>query len=135
MIARTRAATSKFIYGIVESHTTGPILLAVAVGVGAGFGAVVFRVLIASAGRVFFGGLGDVLGFLGRYYVILVPAAGGLLVGPLIYHLPRECILVSIRRAGRVLIPHGSTVLEPGDKVLALAKRSDERELLKAFGQ
>ncbi len=49
--------------------------------------------------------------------------------------LPRECILVSIRRAGRVLIPHGNTVLEPGDKVLALAKRSDERELLKAFGQ
>lgn len=75
---------------LAESHTTGPILLAVAVGIGAGFGAVLFRILIASAGRLFFGGLSDLLGFLGKYYVIAVPAAGGLLVGPLIYYFARE---------------------------------------------
>lgn len=61
------------------------IILSIIVGLGGGFGAIVFRWLINSFHRIFFGGMGDVLGFLGQYYVILVPAAGGLIVGCIIY--------------------------------------------------
>lgn len=38
--------------------------------------------------------------------------------------LPRDCILVSIDRNGRMIIPRGDTVLEPGDKLTAFL-RSD----------
>ncbi len=66
------------------------VLLAIIVGIGAGYGAVVFRWLISTAHHVYFDGLGAALPFLGRYYVILVPAAGGLIVGPLVYFFARE---------------------------------------------
>jgi Trk K+ transport system NAD-binding subunit len=40
--------------------------------------------------------------------------------------LPKECILISIKRAERTLVPHGDTVLEAGDKVMAYASRQDQ---------
>ncbi len=61
------------------------IILSIIVGLGAGFGAIAFRWLIRSFHQVFFGGMGNTLGFLGQYYVILVPAIGGLVVGCIIY--------------------------------------------------
>jgi CIC family chloride channel protein len=64
--------------------------LAVVVGIVAGLGAVVFRWLIRSFQTLFFDGGGQVLAFLGQYYVVLIPVAGGLLVGPLIFFLARE---------------------------------------------
>jgi subfamily B ATP-binding cassette protein MsbA len=36
--------------------------------------------------------------------------------------LPQECILVSIRRGERALVPRGDTVLESGDRIFALAR-------------
>lgn len=36
--------------------------------------------------------------------------------------LPQECILVSIRRGDRALVPRGDTVLESGDRVFALVR-------------
>jgi CIC family chloride channel protein len=64
--------------------------LAVIVGIVSGLGAVVFRWLISSFESLFFGGGSQLLAFLGQYYVIVIPVAGGLLVGPLIYFLARE---------------------------------------------
>jgi CIC family chloride channel protein len=46
--------------------------------------------MISSFQSLFFGGGGHVLAFLDQYYVILIPAVGGLLVGPLIYFFARE---------------------------------------------
>ncbi len=43
--------------------------------------------------------------------------------------MPDDCILISIRRGGVTLIPHGSTVLRPGDLVTAFI-RSQARESL-----
>ncbi len=37
--------------------------------------------------------------------------------------LPKQCILVSIRRDGQLLIPHGDTVIMPGDYVIALVQQ------------
>jgi len=57
------------------------LTMALFVGVGAGYGAVAFRWLISNCHVFFFDTLGTWLGFLGRYYVVVVPALGGLAVG------------------------------------------------------
>ena len=60
------------------------------VGLGAGVGALVFRWLIDQVHRFSFEGLGNALPFLGDYVLVLAPALGGLIVGPLIYFFARE---------------------------------------------
>ncbi len=63
---------------------------ALLIGLGAGFGAVIFRWLIDAFTTLSFVTAGSVLSFMGRYYVIIVPAIGGLFVGPMIYFFARE---------------------------------------------
>lgn len=63
---------------------------ALVVGLGAGFGAIVFRWLINSFTSLAFDGGRQALGFMGHYYVLLIPAIGGLFVGPMIYRFARE---------------------------------------------
>ncbi|MFQ5849709.1 MAG: chloride channel protein [Candidatus Binatia bacterium] len=72
------------------SDTAVLITTSAIVGIGAGFGAVVFRWLIASFEFFAFEGGGAALSFLGAYYVVLIPAFGGLIVGPLVYFFARE---------------------------------------------
>ena len=69
-----------------------PLLMAsaVVVGLGAGFGAIVFGWLIENFTALAFNGGRQALGFLGTYYVILLPAIGGLAVGSLVYHFAPE---------------------------------------------
>ncbi|MEW5912077.1 MAG: chloride channel protein [Thermodesulfobacteriota bacterium] len=67
--------------------------LGVAVGLLGGYGAVGFRWLIDFLRTLSYGSAGDFLAVLAGqpwWYLLLVPAAGGLLVGPLIYFLARE---------------------------------------------
>jgi CIC family chloride channel protein len=66
------------------------IATAVIVGLGGGLGAVAFRWLINSFTHIFFDVMQNWLSFMGPAYVILVPAIGGLLVGPMIYFFARE---------------------------------------------
>ena len=66
------------------------VLLALLIGVGAGYGAVAFRWLIDTIQYLAFVEGQAVPSFMGRYYVILIPALGGLIVGPLIYFFARE---------------------------------------------
>ena len=73
-----------------SSGTVVFVALAVLVGLGGGLGAVAFGWLIHVVEVFSFQAMRDWLGFLGPYYVIAVPALGGLLVGPLIYFLARE---------------------------------------------
>jgi ABC-type multidrug transport system fused ATPase/permease subunit/CBS domain-containing protein len=49
--------------------------------------------------------------------------------------LPRECILVSVRRGGRALIPHGDTELYAGDLIVALADPESAPDLGEALGR
>jgi len=49
--------------------------------------------------------------------------------------LPQEALLVGVRRGGRTLIPHGDTVLEPGDRVIAIADREQMAELRRLFAR
>ncbi|MCB0046697.1 MAG: chloride channel protein [Caldilineaceae bacterium] len=48
--------------------------------------------------------------------------------------MPGECILVSIRRNGRILIPHGDTLFQPGDTVTAFVQ-SDNIDAIRAVFQ
>ena len=68
------------------------ILMATAliVGLGSGFGAILFRWLIDNFRTLAFSGGRQALFFLGEYYLLFVPAIGGLLVGPLVYRFARE---------------------------------------------
>ena len=89
---------------------TGLVVLAIVVGVASGYGAVFFRWLVNSVQYLSFAGVRWALPWMGRYYVILVPAVGGLLVGPLIYFLARresghgvpEIMLAAAHQGGRM---------------------------------
>lgn len=78
------------VYRWYRSATLRTILVAVLVGVCAGLGAVLFRWLIDFFHGLAFGGVGGAVGFLGRFRVVLVPAVGGAVVGPLVYFFARE---------------------------------------------
>jgi CIC family chloride channel protein len=66
------------------------LLFSIVVGLGAGFGAIIFRWLINNFHNLFFKQGHNLLQFMGQYYVILIPAIGGLIIGPLIYFFARE---------------------------------------------
>jgi CIC family chloride channel protein len=73
-----------------SSEIISGIVIAIVVGVVAGFGAIAFRWVIKSFQFLFFGGGGAVLDFMGQYYIILLPAIGGLIVGLLVHFGARE---------------------------------------------
>jgi CIC family chloride channel protein len=75
---------------IRSNETIFGLLLALLVGVIAGFGAVVFWRLIDVFSQFFFKGGAEWLAPLGQYYVILVPAVGGLIFAPIIFFVSRE---------------------------------------------
>jgi CIC family chloride channel protein len=75
-----------------KHHLEGPVLLGTAVFVGfaAGIGAVVFRWLIETVSYLSFDLLPRLTAGAGRLHVVLAPALGGLLVGPLVWFFARE---------------------------------------------
>lgn len=69
------------------------IMLSFVVGIGGGFGAVIFRWLILSFHKIFFGYGETILSSVTthwQYLIFLIPAVGGLLVGPITYRLAKE---------------------------------------------
>jgi chloride channel protein, CIC family len=60
------------------------------IGVGAGFGAILFRWMISFFQNLFFNHGQHILSFLGPYYVIIIPAVGGLIVGLVVYFFASE---------------------------------------------
>lgn len=47
--------------------------------------------------------------------------------------LPSECVLVTVRRGSEVLVPHGDTTLQPGDRVLVFAVPAERADALAAW--
>ena len=66
------------------------VFTAMIVGIGAGLGAVFFRWLIASMQTLSYGVLGNLLGGIKPYHLLIIPALGGAIYGPLIYKYARE---------------------------------------------
>ena len=48
-------------------------------------------------------------------------------------NLPDQCVLAAIFRKGDVVVPHGYTVFEQGDEVLAITDNEGAQEFLKLF--
>lgn len=90
MIQRVRGRAVKAYTLFWASENAVMLTTAALVGVGAGMGAVFFRWLIALFTHLAFGDGARALGFLGSYCVVLIPAIGGLGVGPLVYFFARE---------------------------------------------
>ena len=90
ILERIRRATERLPTQLTASETATGIVLATAVGVAAGLGAVAFRELIGAFQSLFFDGGARVFSGLGDHYVIIIPAIGGLLVGLIIYFFARE---------------------------------------------
>jgi CIC family chloride channel protein len=72
------------------SQTTVLLVTAIVVGAGTGLGAVLFIALIEFIQRILFEGGASTLGFMGRLIFVLIPAAGGLLAGPIIAFFASE---------------------------------------------
>lgn len=106
------------------SETNILITLAVVVGIGTGFGALVFISLIEYARQLFFGHSMDVItGLLGtgteglRWWVVAIPAAGGFLAGPIIYYFAREAkghgvpeVMDAVARKGGIIRPRVAAI-------------------------
>jgi len=89
-ISNLKAKLTKILDRIRSNEIVFGLSLSILVGAIAGLGAVVFRWLISSFESLFFGGGANYLGFLGQYYIILLPAVGGLIVGLLVHFGARE---------------------------------------------
>jgi trk system potassium uptake protein TrkA len=48
--------------------------------------------------------------------------------------IPSECVIVAVIRKNQLLIPHGDTVLQPADEVLALVHASQVNQLASLLG-
>ncbi len=103
----------------LRTSEPGLLVLALAVGAGAGLGAIVFRELVVGLTRLLTGhpdyaGLGRVgnphLPWLGAWFVLLTPVVTGLLYGPLVQRFAREArghgvpevMDAVVRRGGRI---------------------------------
>jgi chloride channel protein, CIC family len=85
------AALSGWLQRLSPSETQVLVASGLAVGIGAGLGAVAFRYLIAGFTFFFFDVLRPLLAsLLGPGAIVVIPALGGLLFGPLIYFFARE---------------------------------------------
>ena len=71
-----RFRSSEFAFGI---------FLSVVIGIASGAGAFVFQWLIVSFQKLFFDGGARILAFMGHYYIILLPAIGGVILGLIIH--------------------------------------------------
>jgi CIC family chloride channel protein len=104
----------------------GLLVLALAVGSGAGLGAVAFRELIevftrALSGHADYAGLGHAANphvpWLGHWFVLLAPVAAGLLYGPLVQRFAREArghgvpeVMYAVARRGGRIAPRVAVV-------------------------
>jgi len=101
---------------ILGGPTVFLLVLAALIGVAGGYGAILFRHLIILVNHLAFpGGIG--LGQLSDtpwYWLVLPPAVGGLVVGPLVYFLAREAkghgvpeVMDACANLGGRIRPHG----------------------------
>jgi len=85
-----RLRVRELIYFLRTSDASYFLVFSILVGTGTAFGAIFFRWLIMQINNLFFVKGENLLGFMGHYYIIIIPAIGGLLVGPIVHFFARE---------------------------------------------
>ena len=124
--ATTAASWAARASGWLRSSRAGLLVIAAAVGVGSGFGAVAFRYLIyfvtwLVTGHVQFGQDGRVgsshLPWLGLGFFVVIPVVGGFVYGPVIYRWAREArghgvpeVMIAVAENGGRIRPQVSVV-------------------------
>lgn len=86
-------SAKRFLRQLRSNETATMAVLAIGVGLAAGYGAVGFRLLIDFFQSLSYGAPGELLNIVSDipwHYRILIPALGGLVVGPLVYFFARE---------------------------------------------
>ncbi|MBE0528431.1 MAG: chloride channel protein, partial [Thermoleophilia bacterium] len=81
---------NKFINKIPVSSKFSDIIISLIIGLSTGVGAVLFRYLIKGVEWVGYTWFPATFPGVGKFYVMIIPAIGGLIVGPLIYFFARE---------------------------------------------
>ena len=116
--------------GWLRGTRGGLFAVALAVGAGAGLGAIVFRYLIyfftwLATGHAQFGQQGrvpsDHLPWLGLGFFVLIPVVGGLVYGPLIYRYAREARGHGVPEVMIAVAEHGGRIRPQVAAVKALA--------------
>ena len=87
---RLRRRLSGLLDGQAVSESGIIMITALVVGIGAGFGAVAFRWLITTVQTLAYDKLGGFMQGVSHLDLLLIPALGGAIYGPLIYHFARE---------------------------------------------
>ncbi len=87
---RWRRLLSQWLDRQAMSESAIIMLTALVVGAGAGLGAVVFRWLIAGVQTLAYDRLGSALQSIAPFHLLIIPALGGAIFGPLIYRFARE---------------------------------------------
>ncbi|NBD35381.1 MAG: chloride channel protein, partial [Chloroflexi bacterium] len=75
---------------IFPPETLVPVLTAILVGGGVGFGAVGYQRLLEAITAFAYGPLQAQMSFLGRFSTVLLPALGALIAGPLLTYFARD---------------------------------------------
>ncbi|MCK5315417.1 MAG: chloride channel protein [Anaerolineales bacterium] len=69
----------------------------------------------------------------GTEFIEFTLSAGDKIIGSAVkdiaVSMPNECILISIHRDGKVLIPHGNSVIQEGDQITAFIRSEDVEAL------
>jgi CIC family chloride channel protein len=86
------------------------MLTALVVGAGAGLGAVVFRRLIAGMQTLAYDRLGSFLQGIAPFHLLIIPALGGAIFGPLIYRFAREAKGHGVPEVMEAVALHGGRI-------------------------
>lgn len=105
--------TSRFVGWLDKRRLSEPttvMLTALLVGIGAGFGAVIFRALISGFQSVAYQGLGNLLVGIRPFHLLLIPALGGAIFGPLIYFFAKEAKGHGVPEVMEAVALHGGRI-------------------------
>jgi len=90
VVHRVRSGVNTLYARFLASETAVMVTMAALVGMGTGLGTIAFVRLIDLCEELFFAGGISFPGLLGKGLVVLLPALGGLLVGPIVYFIAPE---------------------------------------------
>jgi H+/Cl- antiporter ClcA len=89
-----------------------------------------FKRLIDLTHTVEYSWLGGWLSQPGNWTLVLLPILGGRVVGLLVHFITRTERYDSLRPGSEIIIPHGDTLIRPGNVLVLISDRSCEDELL-----
>jgi CIC family chloride channel protein len=121
LASRYKTEAQKLIFFLRTSDTSYLLIFSIIIGLGGGFGAILFRWMITQFNHLIFNGGGKIFAFMGKYDVILFPALGGLIVGPLVYFFARETKGHGVPEVMKAVITQGGKIRPRVAAIKALA--------------